>query len=76
MTSLSRRDLIRMAVALPAAGVFTRYRAMAAPNVNRVKRMAKSTGDEFYGGFVFVPIYARDPLAGFQVAVSYYMSYS
>ena len=76
MTSLSRRDLIRMAVALTAAGVFTRYRAMAAPNVNRVKRMAKSTGDEFYGKFVFVPIYARDPLAGFQVAVSYYMSYS
>jgi L-alanine-DL-glutamate epimerase-like enolase superfamily enzyme len=37
MTSLSRRDLIRMAVALPAAGLFTRYRAMAAPNVNRVK---------------------------------------
>ena len=37
LTSLSRRDLLRMAVALPAAGLFARYRAMAAPNVNRVK---------------------------------------
>src|SRR5258707_8355488 len=37
MTSLSRRDLLRGAVALPAAGLFARYRAMAAPNINRVK---------------------------------------
>lgn len=37
MTSLSRRDLLRVAVALPAAGLFAHYRAMAAPNVNRVK---------------------------------------
>ena len=37
MTSLSRRDLLRVAVALPAAGLFARYRAMAAPNVSRVK---------------------------------------
>src|ERR1700756_1881675 len=37
MTSLSRRDLIRLAVALPTAGLFSRYRALAAPAVNRVK---------------------------------------
>ena len=37
MTSLTRRDLFRVAAALPAAGLFARYRAMAAPNVNRVK---------------------------------------
>ena len=37
MTSLSRRDLLRVAVALPAAGLFAGYKAMAAPNVNRVK---------------------------------------
>src|SRR5438874_7447602 len=37
MTSLSRRDLLRFAFALPAAGLFARFRAMAAPNVNRVK---------------------------------------
>src|SRR5450759_2888280 len=37
MTSLSRRDLLRVAIALPAAGLFAHYRAMAAPNVNRVK---------------------------------------
>jgi L-alanine-DL-glutamate epimerase-like enolase superfamily enzyme len=37
MTMLSRRDLLRVAVALPAAGLFARYRAMAAPSVNRVK---------------------------------------
>ena len=37
MPSLSRRDLLRVAVALPAAGLFARYRAMAAPNINRVK---------------------------------------
>ncbi len=37
MTPISRRDLIRLAVALPSAGLFARYRALAAPNVNRVK---------------------------------------
>ena len=37
MTTLSRRNLLRLAVALPAAGLFTRYRAMAAATVNRVK---------------------------------------
>ncbi|MGA2268871.1 MAG: mandelate racemase/muconate lactonizing enzyme family protein [Bryobacteraceae bacterium] len=37
MKPLSRRDLIRLAVALPAAGLFNRYRALAAPNLNRVK---------------------------------------
>src|ERR1700689_1645579 len=37
MKSLSRRDLFRLAVALPAAGLFSRYQALAAPYVNRVK---------------------------------------
>ena len=37
MTPLSRRDLLRIAVSLPAAGLFSRFRAMAAPTVNRVK---------------------------------------
>jgi L-alanine-DL-glutamate epimerase-like enolase superfamily enzyme len=37
MTLLSRRDLLRVAVSLPAAGLFARLRIMAAPNVNRVK---------------------------------------
>ena len=37
MTSLSRRDLLRAALALPAAGLFSRYRAMAAPALNRTK---------------------------------------
>ena len=37
LKSLSRRDLLRMAVALPAAGLFARYKVMAAANVNRVK---------------------------------------
>jgi L-alanine-DL-glutamate epimerase-like enolase superfamily enzyme len=37
MTSLSRRDLLRIAMAWPAAAPFAGYRAMAAPNVNRVK---------------------------------------
>ena len=37
MTWLSRRDLIGIAVTLPAAGLFAGYKAMAAPNVNRVK---------------------------------------
>jgi L-alanine-DL-glutamate epimerase-like enolase superfamily enzyme len=37
MTSMSRRDLLRVALGLPAAGLFARYQAMAAPNVNRVK---------------------------------------
>jgi len=36
LASLSRRDLLRMAVTLPAAGLFARYNSMAAPNVNRV----------------------------------------
>ena len=37
MTSLSRRDLLRIAMAWPAAALFAGYRAIAAPNVNRVK---------------------------------------
>src|SRR5438477_3325902 len=37
MKLLSRRDLIRAALALPCAGVFSRYRVLAAPFVNRVK---------------------------------------
>jgi L-alanine-DL-glutamate epimerase-like enolase superfamily enzyme len=37
MRSLSRRELIRMAVALPATRLLTRYKALAAANVNRVK---------------------------------------
>ena len=34
---MTRRDLIRLAVALPAAGLFTRFKALAAPQINRVK---------------------------------------
>ena len=34
MRTLSRRQLLRLAVALPCAGLFSRYRA---PHLNRVK---------------------------------------
>src|SRR5450759_2167151 len=37
MKPLSRRDLLGIAVALPAAGLFGRYRALAASSINRVK---------------------------------------
>ena len=37
MRTLSRRHLLRLAVALPCAGLFSRYRALAAPYLNRVK---------------------------------------
>ena len=37
MRDVSRRKLLRLAIALPAAGLFSRYRAMASPFVNRVK---------------------------------------
>jgi galactonate dehydratase len=37
MTTLSRRDLLRLAVTLPAACLFSRYRALAQPHLNRVK---------------------------------------
>ena len=37
MTPLTRRDFIRLAVALPSAGLFARYRALAAPDLHRVK---------------------------------------
>jgi len=37
MITLTRRELMRLAVALPAAGLFGRYRLMAASNLNRVK---------------------------------------
>jgi L-alanine-DL-glutamate epimerase-like enolase superfamily enzyme len=37
MHPMSRRELMRLAVALPAAGLFEGYRALAAPNLNRVK---------------------------------------
>jgi L-alanine-DL-glutamate epimerase-like enolase superfamily enzyme len=33
----TRRDLLRMAVALPAGGFLSRYQALAAPQMNRVK---------------------------------------
>src|ERR1700724_4359498 len=34
---MTRRDLIRIALALPSAGLFARFRAMAAPELKRVK---------------------------------------
>jgi L-alanine-DL-glutamate epimerase-like enolase superfamily enzyme len=37
MRTLSRRQLLRLAVLLPCAGLFSRYRALAAPHLNRVK---------------------------------------
>ena len=37
MRTLSRRQLLRIAVALPCAGLFSRYRALAAPYLNRIK---------------------------------------
>jgi galactonate dehydratase len=37
MTTLSRRQLFRFAAVLPCAGLFGRYRALAAPHLNRVK---------------------------------------
>ncbi|HVN05915.1 MAG TPA: mandelate racemase/muconate lactonizing enzyme family protein [Bryobacteraceae bacterium] len=37
MTAWSRRDLMRLAIALPAGGLFTRYGALAAPHLNRAK---------------------------------------
>jgi L-alanine-DL-glutamate epimerase-like enolase superfamily enzyme len=35
--ALSRRQMLRLAVALPSAGLFSRFRALAAPNLQRVK---------------------------------------
>jgi len=37
MRTLSRRQMLRLAVALPCAGLFSRYRSLAAPYLNRVK---------------------------------------
>ena len=37
MTLPTRRDLLRLAVALPSAALFSPFRALAAPNLNRVK---------------------------------------
>ena len=37
MTLYSRRDLLRVALAAPSAGLFARLRALAAPDLNRVK---------------------------------------
>ncbi len=37
MKSFTRRDLIRLAVALPAAASFSHFRALAAPDRNKVK---------------------------------------
>ena len=37
MNSLTRRDLLGLAVALPSAGLFSSFRTLAAPSVNRVK---------------------------------------
>src|ERR1022692_3648969 len=37
MRTLSRRQLLRLAIVLPSAGLFNRCRALAAPHLNRVK---------------------------------------
>ena len=37
MSSYSRRQLMRLAIALPAGALFSRYRALAAPNLKKVK---------------------------------------
>jgi len=37
MAAMTRRNLLRLAVALPAAGSFLRYRALAVPFAGRVK---------------------------------------
>ena len=37
MHSWTRRNLLRLAVALPAGGLFSRFKAIAVPNLNRVK---------------------------------------
>src|SRR5215471_13529186 len=37
MRDVSRRELLRLAMALPGAGLFANYRALASPFVNRVK---------------------------------------
>ncbi len=37
MPTLTRRNLIRLAALLPAGAAFSRFRALAAPNANRVK---------------------------------------
>jgi hypothetical protein len=37
MRALSRRQLFRLAVALPCGALFNRFRALAAPHLNRVK---------------------------------------
>src|SRR5262249_48898062 len=37
MRKMSRRQWMRLAVALPSAGLFTRFRALASPYLNRVK---------------------------------------
>src|SRR5450755_2297825 len=37
MTTLTRRGLLRLAAALPTAGLFTRFQTLAQPHKNRVK---------------------------------------
>lgn len=37
MNSLTRRRLLRLALSLPSAGLFSRYKALAAPSLNRVR---------------------------------------
>ena len=37
MDTWTRRDMFRLAVALPAGNLFSRLQALAAPNLNRVK---------------------------------------
>ena len=37
MKTLTRRNMLRLAIALPTGAVFQRFNALAAPNLNRVK---------------------------------------
>ena len=69
MRSLSRRDLIRLAVALPSAGVFNGYGAMAAPSLKRVKITAiRAMALQNIAGNCLVRIDTDSGLAGYGEA--------
>jgi len=69
MSAFTRRELMRLAVALPAGALFLRYRAMAAPYRNRMKITAiKAMGMNNAAGNCLIRIDTDSGLTGYGEA--------
>jgi L-alanine-DL-glutamate epimerase-like enolase superfamily enzyme len=52
ITRLTHRQLLRLAATLPAAGTFSRYRALAAPHARKIKITAVKDASAHFGAAI------------------------